>query len=251
MPDQPPPRSPGLPVPGDDGPLIEVRALERFFGLRRALAGVDFTLGPGECLALFGPNGAGKTTLLRVLAGLLKPSRGLAAIAGVTLPAGPAARATVGLISHNSMLYEALTARENVEFSARLFGVSDPVTAADAALRRMRIHDRADAAVRSLSRGMQQRVSIARAVVHGPRVLLLDEPYSGLDDLGGSALSSLLAELRLAGAAMVMVTHNLAEGLAVATQVAIMREGRFARYEPRSTIDPRVYAAHYREVVTA
>jgi heme exporter protein A len=251
MPDQPPPRSAEPIAPGADGPLIEVRALERFFGVRRALAGIDFVLARGECLALFGPNGAGKTTLLRVLAGLLKPSRGLAAIAGVKLPAGPAARATVGLISHNSMLYDALTARENVEFSARLFGVPEPVAAADAALRQMRIHDRADAPVRSLSRGMQQRVSIARAVVHAPRVLLLDEPYSGLDELGSNALSSLLAELRSAGAAMVMVTHNLAEGLAVATQAAIMREGRFARYELRSAIDPGVYAAHYREVVTA
>jgi heme exporter protein A len=231
--------------------MIEVRGLERLFGSRRAVAGVDFTLGPGECLALFGPNGAGKTTLLRILAGLLKPSRGVAAIAGVTLPAGPAARAVIGLISHHSMLYEALTARENVEFSARLYGVPNPATAADDALRRMRIHDRAETLVRSLSRGMQQRVSIARAVVHSPRVLLLDEPYSGLDEMGSNALSSLLGELRSAGAAMVMVTHNLAEGLAVATQAAIMREGRFARYEARSAIDPASYAARYREIVTA
>ena len=230
--------------------LIEVRALERSFGTRRAVAGVDFMLGAGECLALFGPNGAGKTTLLRMLAGLLKPTRGVAAIAGVTLPAGAAARAGIGLISHNSMLYEALTARENVEFSARLHGVPNPTGAADDALRRMRIDDRAETLVRSLSRGMQQRVSIARAVVHRPRVLLLDEPYSGLDELGSSALSTLLGELRAAGAAMVMVTHNLAEGLAVATQTAIMREGRFARYEARSAIDPSAYAARYREIVT-
>ena len=251
MRDQPPPRTDVPLATRDDRSLIDVRALERWFGLRRAVAGVDFALGPGECLALFGPNGAGKTTLLRVLAGLLKPTRGLAAIVGVTLPAGTAARAMVGLISHNSMLYEALTARENVEFSARLFGLPDPAAAADAALRRMRIHDRADTRIRSLSRGMQQRVSIARAVVHSPRVLLLDEPYSGLDDMGSSALSSLLGELRSAGAAMVMVTHNLSEGLAVATQVAIMREGRFARYEQRAAIDPGDYAARYREVVTA
>src|SRR5688572_11860233 len=101
------------------GPLVEVEALVRHFGHRRALAGVDFTLDAGECLALFGPNGAGKTTLLRVLAGLLKPSAGRARIAGVQLPAGSDARAAVGLISHHSMLYEALTARENVEFAGR------------------------------------------------------------------------------------------------------------------------------------
>jgi heme exporter protein A len=234
-----------------DGALIEVRALERSFGARRAVAGVEFTLGPGECLALFGPNGAGKTTLLRILAGLLKPTRGTASIAGFALPGGVPVRALVGLISHNSMLYEALTARENVEFSARLHGVRDPVATADDALHRMRIHDRAETLVRSLSRGMQQRVSIARAVVHAPRVLLLDEPYSGLDESGGNALSALLGELRSAGAAMVMVTHNLGEGLAVATQAAIMREGRFARHEPRDAIDAAAYAARYREIVTA
>src|SRR5687767_3344625 len=110
--DQPLPR-PDDPAPGANGALIEVRALERLFGRRRALAGIDFTLDAGECLALFGPNGAGKTTLLRILAGLLKPSRGRATIAGVPLPAGTTARALIGLISHASMLYEALTAREN------------------------------------------------------------------------------------------------------------------------------------------
>jgi heme exporter protein A len=251
MPPQPQPRSDEPPRSAGDGALIDVRGLERSFGTRRAVAGVDFALGPGECLALFGPNGAGKTTLLRVLAGLLKPTRGLVAIAGVTLPAGPAARAMVGLISHNSMLYEALTARENVEFSARLHGVADPAAAAQRALRQMRIDDRADTPVRALSRGMQQRISIARAVVHAPRVLLLDEPYSGLDELGSNALSSLLGDLRAAGAAMVMVTHNLGEGLAVATQAAIMRDGRFARHEPRIAIDPAAYAARYREIVTA
>ena len=250
MPEQPRPNIDDPAPVAIESALIEVRALERSFGPRRAVAGVDFQLGSGDCLALFGPNGAGKTTLLRILAGLLRPTRGIVSVAGFTLPAGASARAVVGLISHNSMLYEALTARENVEFSARLHGVPDPATAADGALRRMRIHDRADTLVRALSRGMQQRVSIARAVVHSPRVLLLDEPYSGLDELGGNALSALLAELRLAGAAMVIVTHNLAEGLAVATHAAIMRDGRFAGYASRSEIDPATYAAGYRELLT-
>ena len=248
---EPLPRTNDSPPVTGDAALIEVRALERSFGARRAVAGIDFALAAGECLALFGPNGAGKTTLLRMLAGLLKPTRGQATIAGVMLPAGVAARAMVGLISHTSMLYEALTARENVEFSARLHGVADHRRATSDALARMRILDRADTPVRALSRGMQQRVSIARAVVHGPRVLLLDEPYSGLDEMGGNALSSLLGELRASGAAMLMVTHNIAEGLAVATQAAIMREGRFVRHDARSAIDPAVYAAQYRELVAA
>ena len=232
-------------------PLVHVEALERSYGYRRALAGVDFALEAGECLALFGPNGAGKTTLLRVLAGLLKPSAGRARIAGVELPAGANARALVGLISHNSMLYEALTARENIEFVARLYGLADPRGAAETALRRMRIEDRATTPVRALSRGMQQRVSIARAVVHAPRVLLLDEPYSGLDEGGAGALTSLLGELRAAGAALVIVTHNLPEGLALATQSAIMREGRFAHHEHGPTSDAAGYASHYRELVAS
>ncbi len=230
---------------------MQVEALERTFGHRRAIAGVDFVLGAGECLGVFGPNGAGKTTLLRVLAGLLKPTAGRARIGGVQLPAGPAARALVGLISHNSMLYEALTARENIEFAARLYGVPDPRAAADAALRRMRIEDRAETLVRALSRGMQQRVSIARAVVHAPRVVLLDEPYSGLDEAGAAALTALLRELRSAGAALVIVTHNLAEGLALATRSAIMQGGRFAHFEPRATTDAASYAARYRDLVAS
>jgi heme exporter protein A len=184
-----------------------------------------------------------------MLAGLLKPSGGWAKIGGLPLPAAPEARVLVGLISHRGMLYEALTARENVEFAARLRGVRDAARAADQSLRRMRIGERADTLVRALSRGLQQRVSIARAVVHRPRILLLDEPFSGLDDAGAGALSEMLVELRTAGTAMVLVTHNLAEGLALATHAAIMRDGRFVRFETRSTVDPATYGARYRELV--
>jgi heme exporter protein A len=115
----------------------------------------------------------------------------------------------------------------------------------------MHILDRADTPVRALSRGMQQRVSIARAMVHGPRVLLLDEPFSGLDESGAAALTALLAGLRRSGAALVIVTHNLAEGLALATHVAVMRSGRLVRQESREAVDPASYAGVYRELVGA
>lgn len=228
---------------------MEADALVRAFGHRRAVNGLSFALDAGECLAVFGPNGAGKTTLLRVLAGLLRPTQGRAIVSGVPLPGGPEARRRIGFISHASMLYAALTARENVELAARLFGVPDPRAATARVLDAMRMTPRADTPVRALSRGMQQRVSIARAMVHDPHVVLLDEPFTGLDASGAAALSNALGVLRGSGAALVLVTHNLDEGLALATHAAIMTGGAFVRYEPRAAIDPRAYAESYRNLV--
>ena len=231
--------------------VVDAEGLVRAFGGRRAVDGVSLSLQAGDCLALFGPNGAGKTTLLRLLAGLLAPSAGRCLVGGVPLREGTAARAQVGLISHASMLYGALSARENVEFAARMYGVPRPADAAMRALAAMRVADRAETPVRALSRGLQQRVSIARAIVHGPRLLLCDEPYTGLDEAGSAALTAALADRRHAGAALLLVTHNLAEGLALATHAAIMRRGRFVRYEERAAVDGASYASAYRELVTA
>ncbi|MBX3173608.1 MAG: heme ABC exporter ATP-binding protein CcmA [Gemmatimonadaceae bacterium] len=230
-------------------PLIQAEGLQRAFGARRAVDGVSLDLGPGDALALFGPNGAGKTTLLRLLAGLLKPSAGRAAVAGRTLPAVEA-RSRVGLISHRTMLYDALTARENVRFAAQLHALPDPDAKVQASLDALRVADRADVPVRALSRGLQQRVAIARAIVHAPDVLLADEPYTGLDELGSVALTALLRERREAGAALIVVTHHLQEGLAVASQAAVMRGGRFVRHDDTSGLDASAYAAEYRELLS-
>jgi heme exporter protein A len=211
---------------------------------------VSFTLRTGDCLALFGPNGAGKTTLLRLVAGLLAPAQGTVHVNGVSLREGAAARAQVGLVSHASMLYGALTVRENVELAARLYGLAEPARAAQSALEMMCVADRADAPARTLSRGLQQRVSIARAMVHAPRLLLCDEPYTGLDDAGSAALTEVLTERREAGAALLLVTHNLTEGLALATQAAIMRRGRFVRHESRELLDAGAYQSQYRELAS-
>ena len=232
-------------------PIVETADLARAFGSRKAVAGITFSLAPGDCLAVFGPNGAGKTTLLRLLAGLLKPSSGSARLAGIPLPGGALARSRVGLISHHTMLYEALSARENVSFAARLYGIRDPATRVDDSLRQMSMLERADAPVRLLSRGMQQRVSIARAMVHSPQVVLADEPYSGLDDSGARSLTALLRELRSSGTAIIIVTHNLAEGLSLASHAAVMQRGKFVRYDSSERIDASSYATTYREALAS
>jgi len=237
--------------PPAPAPVVHATLLAKRFGTRVAVAGVDLTLNAGECLALFGPNGAGKTTLLRLVAGLLRPSAGSVQVRGVDVRRDAHARSSVGLISHHSMLYAPLTALENVEFTARLYGLADPRGAARRALESMRVVDRAAVPVRTLSRGLQQRVSIARAIVHDPTLVLLDEPYSGLDEAGAAALTSLLQALRGRGATLVVVTHNVSEGLALATHAAIMTGGRFARFEQRDAraFDAQRYAAEYRELV--
>ena len=233
-------------------PAIAVDALTKRFGRRVAVRSLEFRLAAGDCLALFGPNGAGKTTLLRLLAGLLRPTSGDVRIGGVHLRGETTSRSRVGLISHQSMLYASLTGRENVEFFARLYGLRDWRGAATRALETMGVLDRADVGVRTLSRGLQQRVSIARAIVHDPQILLLDEPYSGLDASGAAALTSVLSDVRSRGATLVIVTHNVAEGLALATHAAIMRDGGFANFEQRARagdFDAQRYAAAYRDLV--
>jgi heme exporter protein A len=230
-------------------PAIELAGASRTFGRRRAVDGVTLSVSAGECLALFGPNGAGKTTLLRLIAGLLVPSNGTVRVGGRSLREDPDARAQVGLISHQSMLYRALTARENVEFAARLYGVADPHGAAVRALEQMRVADRADTPVRALSRGLQQRVSIARAIVHQPTVVLLDEPYTGLDAAGAAALTGMLLSLRTAGAALLLVTHNVDEGLAVASHAAVMLAGRVVRSAECATLDAVTFREDYRALV--
>lgn len=229
-------------------PGLQATDLARTFGGRRAVNGVSLTLQRGECLALFGPNGAGKTTLLRMLGGLLRPTSGTAAIEGMPLPGDVAVRARVGLVSHQTMLYDALTARENVEFAARIYGVVNPRNATTVVLEQLGASSYADVRVQALSRGMQQRVSVARAIVHRPSVLLADEPFTGLDAAGASALTAMLTALRDSGATIVIVTHNLDEALALCTSAAIMRDGRFVRLDHAPIPERDAYTALYREL---
>lgn len=231
--------------------VLEANELSRTFGRLRAVQGLTFMLASGQSLALFGPNGAGKTTLLRLLAGLLKPTGGNASIAGRDIRTDSTTRGRIGLISHQSMLYPALTALENVEFAARLYGVANARDASRGALETLGVADRATSYVRTLSRGMQQRVSIARAIVHAPAVLLLDEPYTGLDASGATTLSEMLHGLRVGGATMVLVTHNVAEGLGVASHAAVMLNGRLVRFGSAVGIDAAEFTREYRALAVA
>lgn len=186
-------------------------------------------------MAVVGPNGAGKTTLLRLLAGLMRPTAGEIRVLGRPLTRGEArTRRAIGLLSHQSFLYDDLTLLENLTFAARLYGLERPGELAAAALDRAGLGDRLGEVPRRLSRGLTQRAAIARALIHDPRVLLLDEPFTGLD---ANAADRLRADLhtRLGhGLGVVLVTHHLAEAWDLASRVAVLVEGRWAAYEPRA-----------------
>lgn len=215
---------------------IEVEGLRKTFGRREVLKGLSFGVPRGGFLSIFGPNGAGKTTTLRVLATLLTASAGSVKIAGHDVREDPMpVRTAIGLISHNAMLYPDLTAQENLRFYADMYGVGEEARERDARicglLDRVELSVRRNDRVRTFSRGMRQRLAIARAILHGPRVLLLDEPHAGLDARAAAILDALLAEIR-GEHTFVMVTHRVDEGLARATQVLVLDEGRVVLDEP-------------------
>jgi len=201
---------------------IALEGLERRFGDRPALRGVSVRVGEGQTLAVFGANGAGKTTLLRVLATLLRPHAGSVSVLGASLP-GEAwkVRGRVGFVGHEPLLYPDLTARENLLFHARLHRVDS--ARADRLLREVGIDARAGDPVRELSRGMVQRLAAARAVLHDPAVLLLDEPRAGLDPAAAEHLEPLIG--RASGRTRVLVTHDVDRGLREADVVLGLRAG--------------------------
>ncbi len=231
---------------------LEAAELTREFGAVRAVDGVSFSLDPGEFLTIFGPNGAGKTSLLRLLGGGLKPSGGEIRIDGHRLRPGDREwRRPIGVLSHKTFLYGHLTARENLRFYGRLFDVVDLEAAIEERLTTFALLDRADDLVRTLSRGMRQRLALARALLHDPEIVLLDEPYTGLDPHAASLLREVLATLKHERRTVVLVTHNLTQGLELADRVAIQFRGRFVFHEPRERVDVEGFEHVYRETVDA
>src|SRR4051794_10787170 len=223
-------------MPSHDGvPLLEARGLQRSFGQARVLRGLDLSLKAGEALAVIGPNGAGKTTLLRLLAGLLRPTAGEIRVGGHRLGRGSdKTRAAVGLLSHQSLLYDDLTLRENLAFAARLYGLDQPNRVADGALEAAGLSDRASELPRRLSRGLLQRAAIARSLLHAPRIILLDEPFTALDASAAERLRSDLRSRLERGAGVVIVTHQLGDVWDLVSRMAVLIGGRWAVDEPRS-----------------
>ena len=205
--------------------MIRLEGVERRFGERVALSGVSVRVEAGQTLVVLGPNGAGKTTLLRVLAGLLRPHAGSATVLGTELPKESwKLRGKIGLLAHEPLLYRELTARENLRFQARLHDV--PLGRIDDVLAQVGMTDRANDPVAELSRGMVQRVAAARAVLHDPPLLLLDEPWAGLDPGAVELLDPVIGPA--SGKTRVVVTHDVSRGLAEADVTLGLKDGREA-----------------------
>jgi len=237
-------------------PSISIRGLSHRFGSLPVLREVDLDVAHGESLALVGPNGAGKTTLLRLLTQTLRMHKGEIRIAGLD-PRRHTTRALqhLGLLSHQSLVYEELTARENLEFFGRLYGMDSPGPRCAELLEELGLGDRADDPAGTYSRGMRQRLSLARALVHDPEIVLLDEPFTGLDPLAARRLRRMLERLRDRKRSVVLVTHNLGEALELSDRWAILVAGRIVDQGDSASTSreelERRYLAHGERPTTA
>ena len=206
---------------------LELRNVSKYFGDFAALRSVNLRIESSESVFLYGPNGAGKTTLLRILSTLARPAEGEALFNGEDIHSNPApARARIGFVSHATLLYGDLTARENLKLAGTLFGLAAVKERIAAVLEMFAIEDRADEPVRKLSRGLQQRATLARALLHDPGLILLDEPFTGLDAASVDKLEQLLRRLPQEGKAVVFSTHIFEQGAALAKRLVVMEVGR-------------------------
>ncbi len=209
-------------------PIIEVQEISKAYGYMPVLKRLSMTVERGQFVALLGPNGSGKSTLLKMIAGLVKPTGGIITVGGWQMPKeAEAVRSQIGMVSHQALLYDNLTARENLEFFAKLYGVlkTAPI---DDLLTKVGLAKRSDSLVGTFSRGMQQRLSIARALLHNPHVLLFDEPYTGLDQDAGAVLDDLLIDAHQAGHTVMMATHQLERAARLADRIVIISRGSIA-----------------------
>ena len=236
-------------VSGQEIPALQVSAVSKVFGERKALDSVSFEVPQGAFLSIFGPNGAGKTTLLRVLSTLTRPSYASISVLGIDAKEQPdEVRSHIGLISHNSMLYPDLTAEENLMFVARMYGIQNPEERVREMLTAVELDHRRFDTVRTFSRGMTQRLSIARALLNNPTLVFLDEPYAGLDPHAVEIFDGLLESLRK-DRIFVMVSHDLEKGFSMCSHLLVLARGRTVAYEKQADVDFEKFKQLYMDIV--
>ncbi len=225
-------------------PILTVEQLTKRFGSLTAVWKVDLSIRAGDFWVIFGPNGAGKSTLLRTLAQLTRPSEGT-----IEYLDPDQGRGRIGYVSHQSLLYGELTGFENLVFFGQLYGVADPKGRAEELLEQMRLSSARNRQTRGYSSGMKQRLTLARALLHNPGLLLLDEPYAGLDQHGSRLLTDVLSEVKQEERTVLMITHNLAAGLVLASHVMVMSRGQTVYRACRAEIEESAFESLYFQLV--
>ncbi len=237
-------------MPGES--LIAIRNVYKRYGRKRVLRGVDLDIGEGQVMALLGSNGAGKTTLMRIVAGLSKPDRGEVLLGGASAEnAGHELRRYIGLVSHKPLLYDNLSAIENLSFFARMYDIQQPEARIETVLNDVNLWARRRDPVRTYSRGMVQRMAIARAILHDPPILLLDEPDTGLDQDSAETLHNLIRSLGAAKRAILLSTHNLDRALAWGDSVCFLVDGTIAFREDSTQLTGQSLHSRYAELSQA
>jgi heme ABC exporter ATP-binding subunit CcmA len=231
--------------------IIETSNLGKRFGRSVALRSITLSVQAGEFVAIFGRNGAGKTTFLRIVSSLVRSYSGDVHLFGEDLrKAGEKTRARIGFISHDGFLYGDLTVTDNLLFYARLYGVKRPRDRAERLIAQVGLEEKRDSAARALSRGMKQRLSLARAFIHEPELLLLDEPYTGLDEQACEILDTVLDEFIAGGGTALLATHNIERGMKRPHRVLVLDRGTVAFQAPASGINAEEFRKKYRELIT-